>query len=400
MKIKKVLVINLGWEQQPLIDSLLQMPNIELYGIHYDTNGYQKNAFTEILVTDLRNLPTIITFSDKFQFDAVISDQCDYSSFVQSLIAEKQKLKGSSISSILISTNKLLQRQKAKENNVLQPNFSLSTSIGDIKKFVAKYGYPVIVKPLDNRGSFGVNKINNESEIEAAFYDAILNAHSRQVIVEEFIEGVHITVDGYVFKDIGCVSLALASKKLLSKQQQVAMDIIYPGELEQEVIEKAMRVNEEVNNSLGYHFGMTHSEYMIDKNNDVYLIETANRGGGVYTSEIIVPQVSGIDILQQYISDVLDLKQSFFKEEIQSNQVILKFFALQESGFIESIDGVDKILAHENVLKFRLNKQVGEYVEPILNDGNRHGFIIVKAEGNVRALAERILNNLQITFKK
>ena len=74
----RILFINLGWEQTPLID-LISLQNVELYGVHYNSDYYKRVKYRDILISDLRDLPRILRFAEKIRPDAVISDQCDYS---------------------------------------------------------------------------------------------------------------------------------------------------------------------------------------------------------------------------------------------------------------------------------------------------------------------------------
>ncbi|MFX1314073.1 MAG: hypothetical protein ACFFHD_15915, partial [Promethearchaeota archaeon] len=49
-------------------------------------------------------------------------------------------------------------------------------------------------------------------------------------------------------------------------------------------------------------FGFIHAEYIIDNNlNKPFLIEIANRGGGVHISNKILPKITGIDLQKKYI---------------------------------------------------------------------------------------------------
>lgn len=393
---KKILVINLGWEQEPLLDKLEEY-DIDIFGVHYNHNYYKSPKYKDILVCGIRDLEKILNFAKKNKIEAVISDQCDYSYFAQSLIAESLNLSGPKIKEAQISTNKYLQRIKAKKSGILIPNFSLCCSIDDIYDFAKTNGYPIIIKPIDNRGSFGVNKINNIDEILLAYENSLINSHSRLIIVEDFINGKHITVDGYIFKDKGVKSLAIADKILASKERQVAIEIQYPANFDTKVYNKILKTNEYVNRSLGFHFGMIHSEYMVTKNNDIYLIESANRGGGVYTSEIIVPNVSGINILDQYICDTLNIKKSFFNDKIQKNRVVLKFFNLK-SGKIKDIIGLESISRMSEILKFRLLVKKSDVIEDITTDGNRHGFLIAKNESI--DINEEIKKHIKIYYEK
>ena len=83
------------------------------------------------------------------------------------------------------------------------------------------------------------------------------------------------------------------------------------------------------------------------------------------------------NIVEQYICDVLNIKKSFFKKDIEKNRVILKFFNL-ESGKIKDIQGVEALAKQEKILKLQLNINKGDTLSTITTDANRHGFIIAK----------------------
>lgn len=283
MNRKKILVINLGWEQEPLLDKLSEL-GVNIYGVHYNDSYYKAPKYKDMLITDLRDLVKISRFAEKVKPNAVISDQCDYSYFAQSLIAEKLNLPGPRIMEAQRATNKYLQRTVSKQANILIPEFQLCTAIYDLYQFIDKVGLPVITKPVDNRGSFGINKIKEEKDIPNAFYDALANCHSRLVLAEKFINGIDITVDGYMFQGIGPRALGLATKqKLEDKGGIIDGEIIYPGDLDDELYDKTIMNAEYVAENLGLSFGFFHGEFIITTEGDVYLTEIANRGGGVFT---------------------------------------------------------------------------------------------------------------------
>ena len=389
---RRVLIINLGWEQAPLIDRLLGKEDCEFFGIHFDDRPYRQSAFEAVHTCDSRDLVSMMRFSEEISPDAVISDECDYSLFAQAVISERFALPGPSVLAAQLGNNKYLQRQRADEKEILIPAYTLCTTMDDVEAFAELNGFPLIVKPIDNRGSFGVVKIESMKELAAGFWEALIHSHSRQVIAEDFIEGVHITIDGYAFSEIGPKSLALATKKLAEGHAQVAVDIVYPGELEVDTFKKAMSVNEIVNRELGYSFGMTHSEYMV-RNDEVYLIESANRGGGVFTSELIVPFTARIDLLEQYIADCLGEDCDNYKIPVH-DPVVLRFFSF-DVGRVAAIEGWSDINSHPGVLACDLFIGQGDTISAITSDANRHGFFILK--GNSED-AEKLLNSVRIRY--
>ena len=389
----RVLVINLGWEQEPLIECLASRNGLELYGIHYDDKPYGVDYFKNIVTIDLRNLQQIIEYSDHIKPQAIISDQCDYSLFAQSLLAHRYNLPGPTFEASQFSNNKYLQRLHSKKTGIKIPEFELCWTPEHVHAFAGKYGYPIIIKPVDNRGSFGVLKIENEDAINLSFYNSIIHSHSRTLLIEEFIEGMHITVDGYAFPENGNRSLALATKRLDPKNS-VAMEIVYPGDVSDDLFGKALEVNEVVNKKLGYSFGMTHSEYMI-RGDEIFLIESANRGGGVFTSEIIAPYSADVDLVSQYVSDCLGERVDLFKSSRHLN-IVLRFFSFK-LGKVKLISGWHNVRVDKNVLKCDLSINPGDTISSITSDANRHGYIIYKGTAQE---ANDLLDKVEVTYEE
>ena len=394
---RRVLVINLGWEQEPLLDRL-HAAGFDLYGIHYNAAYYRVPAFKDVLISDLRDLERILAFARKIKPDGVISDQCDYSYFAQSLIAEELSLPGPRIREAQLATNKYLQRVTAREQGINNPRFKLCTSVEDVYSFADETGFPVITKPVDNRGSFGVNRIDSRNDIEHAYRDALIHAHSRLVVVEQFIEGRHITVDGYAFQGIGPRALALATKKKLAdKKSIIDGEIIYPGELTPDLYNATTATAEDVARKMGFRFGFFHGEFIIDAKNQIYLTEIANRGGGVYTSEVIVPHCCGLDILDIYIRDVMGDPVKLKDIRIEKKPVLMKFFSFPNllGKTVKNIKGLKDVKQDDNVLKIRVLLQKGTKVPSIQSGASRHGVIIITA-----AAVDRLQANLESALSK
>ncbi len=394
---RKVLVINLGWEQEPLLDKLRDT-GFDLYGVHYNASYYRVPAFKDVLISDLRDLEKILSFARKIKPDAVISDQCDYSYFAQSLIAEELMLPGPRIREAQLATNKYLQRVAAREQGINVPRFKLCTSVEDVYAFTGETGFPIITKPVDNRGSFGVNRIDSKNDIEHAYRDALIHSHSRLVVVEQFIEGRHITVDGYAFQGLGPRALALATKKKLTdKKSIIDGEIIYPGELNADLYEATTATAENVAQKMGFRFGFFHGEFILDSKNQIYLTEIANRGGGVYTSEVIVPYCCGLDILSIYIKDVMGEPVKLKDFRIEKKPVLMKFFSFPNllGKTVKNIKGLKDIKQDGNVLKIRVLLQKGTKVPSIQNGASRHGVVIITASA-----VDRLQANLESALGK
>lgn len=394
MGAKRVLVINIGWEQSSLLRNLLER-DCELFGIHYDDTWNRDIKFTDVLICDLWDVSTVLKYCQKNKFDAVISDQDDYGHFLQALICEKYNLPGPSIQQAQLSLNKFIQREACMAKGIKIPNFKLVSCLEDIYNFGLKFNYPIILKPIDNRGSIGVSKIHSPEQVPKAFMTACENSRSHLMIVEEYINGLEVTVDGFCFPSPR--SLAIAQKSKLD-ERQVSVDIEYPANLKEDIYDKVLCLNEHIAQSLGYSFGFTHGEYIIRENGDIYLVELANRGGGCHTSQIILPEVSSLPVLGLYVDFCLGMCDSMPPGAIERNRVLLKFFNFR-NGKVAKIHGINSLKRNKNILKHHFFIKNGDTIQNMTSDADRHGFIIIKGDKNIRAQAKAAMNNIYIAYE-
>ncbi|MCS3634884.1 biotin carboxylase [Salinibacter ruber] len=391
---RSILAINLGWEQERLLRRLGER-GLNVWGVHYEDDYEPYVEYEDVLVSDIRDLNAILDYATEVDPDAVISNQDDYAQFAQALVAQELNLPGPRVAEAQVAGNKFLQRSRCQKLGIPIPDFSLCTSEGDVLDFVASQGYPIILKPVDNRGSIGVERVDKRDDVEPAFCQALTASHSRLVLAEEYVEGTQIVIDGYARPGVGCISLALGSKRMIEETSTVARDIVYPGDISDSLYREAIDLNESINEALGIRFGPTHSEYMITEDGEIILVETANRGGGVHISEIVTPAVSDFDLVGNYIDDALGNETSEFSSP-EGNEVWMRFLTFS-SGTVSSIGGVEKVHEEPDVLHVQMMFEKGDTIGTVSNDVDRHGYIIVETndEGRLDELSEKI----QVNYK-
>lgn len=76
---------------------------------------------------------------------------------------------GPSIETLRIASDKMLSRELASSANVnIAAGTRVSTS-DDVRAFVAKVGYPVMIKALDGGGGRGIRVVEQENTLEESF---------------------------------------------------------------------------------------------------------------------------------------------------------------------------------------------------------------------------------------
>lgn len=297
---QKIIIIGVGWEQIPLIKKAKTRGLYVIATTWWDKTRIPADKVYEVDSRDLDQLEKIMILEKP---DYILADECDYSMYAVAYLAEKFHLNGPKLKTQTITNNKFLQREYVSKTEVLQPQYKLCWDVEMAKKFAENIGYPVIVKPLDNRGSIGISRISKEEEWNDAWMLAVSHSHSRMCIVEKCINGVVITADGFCDSE-KYEFVAASNKEMYTDNKNVAKVVLYPGEFPSELLQTIKRNTELVVEAVGIDYGFVHIEFMIEEgSNAVYLVEVANRGGGVYISNIVLEQITGID----YCSALLDL---------------------------------------------------------------------------------------------
>lgn len=374
---KKVLVIGAGWEQYALIETIklkghkiiATHPNLDAEGFELADSSYVKQS---------RDVNAHLKIAETYEIDAVISDNCDYSLYTASVVAQRFGLPFSPIQSAIFSNDKFSQRLACQQHEILQPEFYRVRTLEDAIQAANIIGFPVVIKPVDSRGTFGVTIVNNSKALFNAYFEAITNSPSLTLICEKFIEGELVTVDGFCFSN-GHKSLTVASREFATGVKPVTKSVTYPSFHNDDLRSKLLDNHHQVVKALGYDFGHTHGEYFVTKTNKIYLVECANRGAGVYTSSTINPLLTNIDLNEIYLNQSLgkdDFKIEHDKKNFMTRSVILTFLDFEVGKVIKSVN-VEEVTELPFVKQFRTIYSEKQMVESIENCASRHAMLVV-----------------------
>lgn len=297
---KRILIIGVGWEQIPLVKKAKEKG---LYVIVTTWWDEKKIPADKAYLVDSRDLDAIDRIISKENPDYITADECDYSMYAVAFFVEKYRFYGPGLNTQTITNNKFLQRECISKTSVPQPAYKLCWSLEMARNFANEIGYPVMVKPVDNRGSIGITKLKSHEDFLNAWLLAIGNSYSRVCIIEKCINGKVITADG--FHDSEKFEFIAASNKVMYQENSnVAKILYYPGEFSSDIQKKIKKFTEITAKAVGIDFGFSHTEFIVEDGTDeIYFVEIANRGGGVYISNIVLNGITGVD----YCGALLDM---------------------------------------------------------------------------------------------
>jgi hypothetical protein len=392
---KCVLVIPNGKWQKDLISRLL-MESFFVVTIGIN-NIYTKT--TKDYVVDSYNsitLELVKSVFSNFNIIAVITDQDDYAVKLVSNLSEHLRLPGISATSSALFTDKSKMRLFQSVHGYDFPRFRLLENIEMFHDYSDELRFPLVLKPLDGKGSNGVFKLQSFIELTNKYQVAINSSQYASVLIEEFIEGTEFTVEGFKF-DNKHVSLAISKKTHYPDHPTIAKSLKFDYFFNQSMSEFLVMHNEMIMLS-GLEFGITHSEY-IYSNNKYYLVEFAARGGGTNISSRIVPAISGIRPQVLLINKLLNCNLDYSNNAI-SKIVLLEFLRFDENRIVKGIIGCEQILEYDFVIDFSLSLTVGIIVPSLSSDSSRHGYFIITGndDHDIEFKKNLVIRSLKVTY--
>ncbi len=180
------------------------------------------------------------------------------------------------------------------------------------REIIRQVGLPMFVKPTIGGSSFGVTKVKNEQELEAALESAFKECDT--IIAEAAIKGREMT--NGIFKHKGTI-YKLPVTEIITKREFFdyeakylgESDEICPAEISEELASKIQNLSERIYSFMGCN-GVVRMDYIVDENEDVYFLEVNTVPGMTLMS--LIPnmlKVQGIavtDFLTMLIEDAID----------------------------------------------------------------------------------------------
>ena len=119
------------------------------------------------------------------------------------------------------------------------------------------------------------------------------------------------------------------------------------------------------------------------------MVECTNRGGGVYTSSVIVPLLTQIDLNKILLNQSLGTDTFEVKNlglDFMKKSVMLTFLDFEVGKVIKSIN-VENMLDKDYTVRFRTIYGENDMVESIENCASRHSMLVIQGENSEQTLA-------------
>ena len=294
-------------------------------------------------------------------------------------------------------TRKDLQRARWTEAGLPCPRWRVATTAGQAGAALHELGGTCILKPVDSAGSRGVAVIAPGELWQAAYGAAHALSHCGRVIIEDFIVGLEHTVETFSHAGKTAVLAVTAKRKVPGTSNTVASELATTDYARGErtaiadVVVRALA-------ALDYRDGPGHTEILRTARGELFLVESAGRGGGFMVADGVVPAASGFALSRACALQAVGLTPPW-PETGYERAVVLRFVP-SRAGRVTAIRGFSAEDALPGVRSEAL-VQLGQTLDRAACDGDRMAYILSGAEtlAEALALADAREKKIQITLQ-
>jgi len=381
----------------------------QLPGIHYakaqghriialdgDANAPGFAFADESHVVNIKDVDACFEVARKCNFDGVLALATEAGVRSASFIAEKFGLPGLPFSAACKATDKRAMREIFSEVRVPSTLFRSCRSIGDASEAYRVLGPKVVVKPANSAGSRGVSFVQAPEDVSGAFSIASTVSAGEDVLVETFLEGPEVAVDGFMVGDdfqLFCVS----DKIRTTPPALLDTSVIFPAQRSASECSAIADVATRAARALGIRNAPIHAELIVTREGPK-MVEIAARGAGFHVFTQIMPWISGVDTVKAQVAlclgDRLNVRAGSPKAAVLD-------FPRAPAGRVQAIEGIELLATDPGLIFSEVFCKVGDVVGPLRSGADRIAAVCAKGEtmAEARSALSRALSNLRISIE-
>ena len=344
-----------------------------------------------------RAADAVRVFAQQYPINGVVGVD-DRTALVAAAIATKLKLNGNPVHAAIAASDKYLQRQLLAKATVPIPRFVLRELDEDPATIAKSIAYPCVLKPVRLSASRGVIRADNpqsfasaHARLRAILADpetaAACGDRARQYLIEEFIPGYEVAVEGLV------VNRRLHVLAIFDKPDPLDgpffEETIYvtpsqvPTGLQKAITDCADRAVR----ALGIIEGAIHAELRYNERGP-WLIELAARPIGGRCSAVL-RFGAGVTLEEIIVRHALGMPIPSLQRERQAAGVMM--IPIPGAGTLQEVRGVAQAKAVPLVEDVQITAHPGERLVPFPEGSRYPGFIF--ARGETPAMVEPALRD-------
>lgn len=301
------------------------------------------------------------------------------------LVSEKLGLPGIPVEVAIASKNKAIMKKRWLADGIPTP-YSIEVANGkEAEKVAERFGYPLIVKAIDNSASRGTVIVTEAGHLLNAVENAKLASTTGSCLIEEYVTGEEQSVET-VMHHGRQIRAGIVDRHFDFFPCCIEVGHTNPTKLPVDVQEEIYKVVEQAALSLGITWGPAKADMILTKKGPMILEMPARLSGGFH-SQYTTPLATGMNpiraVMRQSLGD-----EGFMEDlAVKHHKFAMCHAIFPQPGKIKNIHGYAEALKIKGVEQIFNFRNPGDEIINYQNCADRPCYVIVSAENRAELAA-------------
>ncbi|MBU6445183.1 MAG: ATP-grasp domain-containing protein [Alphaproteobacteria bacterium] len=308
-------------------------------------------------------------------------------------VAEKLGLPGIPLDAARTACDKLAMKQRFRAAGVPVPWFAEVATPQDLQRIAIERGRDLVIKPVDSRGSRGVQRVAQVEDLAKAFMFARQHSPTERVMVEQYLSGPQVSTESVIVEG-RCFTPGFSDRNYEYLDRYAPFFIENGGDLPSHLAPaaqaKVKQVVARAAAALGIVNGTVKGDIVVHEG-EPYVIELAARLSGGFFCTREIPLNTGVDFIGAAIRVALGECPSEDELTPQFLRPVIQRYAFPSPGRVVSIAGAESARRIPGIEEVVVTVREGDVI-PAAGD-KRPSAAMVLATGATRADAVSAAND-------
>jgi biotin carboxylase len=341
-------------------------------------------------VCDIRDVAALLPIARAERIDGVFCHAVEIPEVVAA-VARELGLPGLAPETAHRCTDKHARIEALQRAGIPVAGFAAVKSAGELQRVAREFGFPLVLKPVDNAGSRGVCRVDTEAQLLPAYDDAMRYTGNPEVLVERVLRGPQISTESVVHG--GRIHTFAFADRNYEREDFYAPYFIenginFPSRLPQADQDAVLALVERTIAALGIDFGAAKGDFILHEGRP-HVIEMACRTSGGWFGAGSIPAATGVNaikpLLQMAVGDAPDIDALTPRQQLGCAQ---RYWIPQGDAVFRAAGNFDAVRAMPGVQMFNtFFPTPGTRLHKAQNHAQRHAQVICTAATREEAIA-------------
>lgn len=341
------------------------------------------------IVMDIRDVAALIELGRAQQISGLFCHAVEIPDVVAE-VAQALGLPGLSLETARRCTHKNSRIAALKQAGIRVASFAVAHNREELSIIAPRFGFPLVLKPVDNAGSRGVQLVKDMAALLPAYDEAMLYSSNPMVLMEQYLRGPQISTESVVYQG-QVYTFAFADRNYANEDFYapyfIEDGINFPSVLPESVQTAVHDLVNSTITALGIDIGAAKGDIIVHEGVP-YIIEMASRTSGGWFGAGSIPKATGVNplkpLLQMCMGEQPDLDALKPKHMLGCAQ---RYWIPQRSAIFHSASGFEAVQQMPGVEMFNaFFPLAGVRLEKAHHHAQRHAQVICTAETREEAI--------------